>query len=715
VLVIGFAAGHASAIRLTDTPMARVVGLLKDMQTKIKDDGKAEQKSYDKLSCWCEDTMSEKSEAITKAKDKIEELQTRVVKNKGFLGGNGADIGQLKKDIGKNIESQKEATEVRKKEKGAYEEDRVELEQSIGALEAAVKVLTGAGAGKKDKKGFLETYHEAQLLSIVAGVRGVLNAPHAKTSMSNKELRIVQHFVEKPDDFVTKSSALQVGNNPFGDYAPQSTQIQGILKSQYDSFTSDLEKDNAEEGEKQKSYEELMETKKKELKILQDELESALKSDAEKTKQVADDKAMLDETKEKLESDEEFFASTTATCKNKAKQWDSRSRLRTMELAGIAKAIEILDSDDAKKTFKEATSFLQIAAPVRHGAHGVSRVAGYKRLKSLASRFQNLKLAQIAVSLKTGGHFDDVIVKIDEMIGILREEAQEDIAHRDRCEGKQNANKNSKEDAEGEISKAKDKIENLKDAIKDKKDEIKEIEKDMEKTKETMDEMTKKRKEETDDFKKVVKADEDAIALLDEASAELAKYYDANKLLQLESFAASRDNFLKLSEPNQVNGTVKLAAAKPKPETNWDAEGGSRKGEAGAARGVLEILAMLKEDLQKEIKSARQDEVDAQVEYEKVLLDLERGYRASKKSKLKAESELSDLKVEKADTTEYKEAKEKELEDEEKLAKAIAANCDWVKTHFDKRHEAREAEIAGLQDAKDFLAGVGTDSDLELE
>ena len=56
-------------------------------------------------------------------------------------------------------------------------------------------------------------------------------------------------------------SAAQVGQNPFGDYAPKSTMIQGILKGMYDAFTADIEKDNAEEAEKQKSFEELMATK----------------------------------------------------------------------------------------------------------------------------------------------------------------------------------------------------------------------------------------------------------------------------------------------------------------------------------------------------------------------------------------------------------------------------------------------------------------------
>merc|ERR1719454_797529 len=108
--------------RLAETPMAKVVTLLEKMKAKIESDGTAEQASYDKYACWCEDTLAEKADAITKAKEKIEELQTNIVKNKGGLGSGGATIAQLKEDIAENKESQKQATAVREKENTEYSE-----------------------------------------------------------------------------------------------------------------------------------------------------------------------------------------------------------------------------------------------------------------------------------------------------------------------------------------------------------------------------------------------------------------------------------------------------------------------------------------------------------------------------------------------------------------------------------------------------------------
>merc|ERR550514_1060189 len=181
--------------------------------------------------------------------------------------------------------------------------------------------------------------------------------------MTPEEMTAVQKFVENPMEFFGARQASFSGaqiaahaSNPFGDYAPASSQIQGILKEMYDGFTSSLEESNAEEATKQKDFEELMGTKKQELASLQSTLGIKELSDAEANKLKADSKAQLEE-------DEKFFEETKTACKNKAMDWAERSRLRTEELAGIHKAIEIFTSDDAKAIFESAhNTFLQLSS-----------------------------------------------------------------------------------------------------------------------------------------------------------------------------------------------------------------------------------------------------------------------------------------------------------------------------------------------------------------
>merc|ERR1719206_1699624 len=148
----------------------------------------------------------------------------------------------------------------------------------------------------------------------------------------------MKRFVAKPSDFVSRRAgmtAAQVGQNPFGDYAPQSTQIQGILKGMYDAFTADLEKDNAEEAETQKSFEALMATKRAELATLEATLEKQETDMAEKSKKLSESEILLEDTVAQPEADEKFFEDTKEACQAKATEWSVRTRLRTEELNGM--------------------------------------------------------------------------------------------------------------------------------------------------------------------------------------------------------------------------------------------------------------------------------------------------------------------------------------------------------------------------------------------
>merc|ERR1719433_231320 len=187
-------------------------------------------------------------------------------------------------------------------------------------------------------------------------------------------------FLEKPEEFASNGLvATQIGQNPFGDYAPQSTQIQGILKGMYDAFTADLEKDNAEEAEKQKAFEEFMKTKKAEQATLELTLEKQEDAKAKKTKLLADSKTDRDDTKEQLAADEEFFEDTKTSCQNVASVWAERSRLRTEELQGIITAIKILR--DADGTFTKATAtFLQIQQVHSHKGSNTAPKQAFQRL-----------------------------------------------------------------------------------------------------------------------------------------------------------------------------------------------------------------------------------------------------------------------------------------------------------------------------------------------
>jgi hypothetical protein len=644
-----FAAANAALIR--GTPMERVVELLAGIKARVQADGQAEQKSYDKFACWCEDSLGKKASDITDEKKQIEDLTQLIIKTKADLSSHTAEIGQLKKQITSNIDSTREATEVRAKENNDYNEDRAESENCIGALEAAVKVLTGAGG----KKGFLETLQEAQLLGVVAGIKGVLKTSEVTRRFSDDEISAVEKFAEKPEDYVGSRtfgfSAAQVERNPFGDYAPKSGQIQGILKGMYDAFTADLEKDNGEEAEKQKSFEALVATKKVELATLEATLEKQELDAAGATKLLAESKETLDDTKETLKSDETFFADSKDSCQTKAGQWAERTRLRTEELSGMAQAIAILSSDEAKATFTNATTtFLQIAS-VTNG----DRNKAYGRVKALATTYKSLSLAKIAVAIKTSGHFDKIIGMIDTMIALMRKEEAEDIMHRDRCEQKQNANQNSQDDLNNDITKLKADLERKGNTKEELDKNMLAIEGEISATKQAMTELLEMRNKESDDNKAALEDDAQAVNLLGQAIAALSKFYENNKaLLQ--------------------------TTQEPAPDAGFaDGNYGGSKGETG---GVVAILGMLKEDLEKEMKVGRADEAQAQANYLKDTAALQDTLDAQTKKKSDIEADTAELGAKIEDVEEDQGNKESDLSAEKGVEKSLGTDCAWVKTTF---------------------------------
>mmetsp|Transcript_62995 Transcript_62995/g.198965 ORF Transcript_62995/g.198965 Transcript_62995/m.198965 type:complete len:711 (-) Transcript_62995:127-2259(-) len=681
-------AARMLASRASATPVDRVVGLITSLEARIQGDGRAEQQSYDKYACWSEETLGRKANDISAAKEQIESAQTKIVELKSQIASHAEEIKNVEADIKANAESQRDATEVRNKERMDYNDKKTEAEQCIGALEAAITVLTGAGAKKPGN--FLENLQEAKVLSVAAGIRGVIAHARASGVASEQDLKIVRQFADRPEDFMGGRtgglSAVQIAQNPFGDYAPQSTQIQGILKGMYDTFVSEMEKANAEEAEAQKAFEELMATKRAEMQTLQLTLDKQNLDKAEKTKDLADTQQLKDDTEAQLAADTVFFEQTKAAFKTKAAEWSERSRLRTEELSGLRKAVEILSSPEAQATFvnstagRAAANFLQVSR---------SRASAYDRLRSLARRQHSSSLAELAAQVRAGGHFDEVIASVDQMIALLRKEEQDDIEHRDRCQRGEKKNANDIEDLNSAIDKTDKALGRMGEKQRELVGEINTLEAQINQTKEEIATALKLRNEERTAFQWALSDDADAIELISQAILAMSRFYTRNKI--------------PLSLARKEPPTYSMDEDKA-PETIWSgANYGGRKSES---TGILHILEMLKEDLTKEMETARMDDAAAQADYEKNRAAARQMLGAQTATKTATEKELAQLEAKMFDTEEFKGQKSSDLSSEQELKTSIYNDCSWVSTHFDSRRQKRKVEIDGLVEAKSYLAGV---------
>merc|ERR1719230_921343 len=141
------------------------------------------------------------------------------------------------------------------------------------------------------------------------------------------------------------------------------------------------------------------------------------------------------------------------------------------------------------------------------------------------------------------------------------------------------------------------------------------------------------------------------------------------------------------------------------PEADFSA-GNKRGQETG---GIIAILEMVNEDTENEIKTSREEDAEAEADYEKSCGALQETLDAQTASKIANEQELAELQEDIADTEELKDSKASDLAEEQALEASLQKDCAWVESHFDSRRDKRKAEIDGLVEAKNSLAGVGSD------
>merc|ERR1719316_1908522 len=178
--------------------------------------------------------------------------------------------------------------------------------------------------------------------------------------------------------------------------------------------------------------------------------------------------------------------------------------------------------------------------------------------------------------------------------------------------------------------------------------------------------MLANRNEEMEDFRKALKDDTDAVALLGQAIEALTAFYTNNKLP------------LELAQEDP-----KYTVDEDKAPDTWNDGGyGGRKSES---TGIIAILSMLKEDLEKEIKVAREEEAEAQAEYEKLRGEAQEGVDAMTKKETALKAEEADLDGKIAETDANIEGHEEVADNTAKQKEALKPSCDWVKNTFDSR------------------------------
>jgi len=684
--------GAHRAAAATGSPVEKVVLLMKDLKSKIEQDGENEQKIYDKYACFCDNALKGKADAIETAQAAIRKLGQEILKLRGLVASLTAKITELKEDIRVNLEAQAEKTAIRQKENGVYMAETTELKEALVALEKSVLVLQNGTSPALIQGGGADASSTAAQAR--AATKAVLKALPTKAALDPAQLSQLMSFMQAGEAF-----------------APQSTTVQGILRDMYDTFAADLETSTANEAKANRDFEVFIHLKTEELKELREELAYTEKEKVEAEQQLAEATSLYDTTEEQMKADIKYFDVTKAGCMQKYSEWSQRSELRGEELEGIEKALTILTADESRALFGKAIkagkevgaeesyypSLLQVGSDGTAGAEvAVSRA--YAELRAQASSAHSFRLAQLAVLVRSAkyGHFQAVIKAIDEMIRVLKEEDAADIAKRDQCKEEYKQVDSTLGDLAWKIKNNEAVIAKLDKKIEQRDEERLATIEEIQKVEEQMQAMTEQRRAENKEFQEKKEDDETAISLLKKAKAELTKYYANNKI-----------------EMGKIQGSVKgLALQQEEPEfkvSQWQApdatfsDKGNRKFEA---KDIFSIMTYLIEDLTDEIRNGMKDEEETQLQYEKAM-------EAARQLQADLQKKERSLEVTIARLTEERGEERGDLRDnslkhenEVEYKQSITPDCDWILGAFEGRAKRRTAEMNGLSGAKDQLVGA---------
>jgi len=697
------AACHYVAAVDTETqanPIRKVVTLLQNMQKKVMAEGEREKDLYEKFMCYCKTGGGDLSGSIQAAEAKIPSVTSSIEAAEQKLTQTKADLKQAQIDRTAAKKAMDEATAIREKEAATFAGQKAEHDTNIAAVDKAVNALEKGMSG-----GFLQT-QAAQVLRVALAKQDMLEG-------DRQEL-----------------TAFLSGTHGEG-YAPASGEVTGILKEMAATMKKNLADIVADEESSISTYEGLLKAKKKETEALTASIETKTKQVGELGVQIVQMKDDLDDTQSALAEDQAFLADLEKSCSTKTGEWEERSKTRAEELVALGDTIKILNDDDALELFKKtlpgasaSASFVQVSASakiVRGRALEAIRQAHDHANAQDRAGFDFLVVALSGKKSLGKGGFDKVIVMIDKMVGVLKQEQEDDDNKKEYCGIQFDQTDDKKKAIARTIEETTNNIATTTEAIATFKEEIKALTAGIKALDKSVAEATDQRKSENVEYKDLMAQNGAAKELLAFAKNRLNKFYNPKMYKAAPKRELSEQDRISVNmggeappteAPGGIAGTgigffAQISqhshkdAPAPPPET-WGAY--QSKGEQSG--GVMAMIDLLVQDLVKEMTEAESDEKHSQASYETMMKESTDKRSSDSKSLSGKVSTLADTESELVSLKEDKKAAGSEMMALQKYIGSLHAECDWLLQYADVRKEARSGEIDALGKAKAVLSGA---------
>merc|ERR1719182_820142 len=533
---------------------------------------------------------------------------------------------------------------------------------SIDSLKNALVVLEKTLGLTQSRQSFFQS---SSFTAVRAHVREVMSKSKADDILSQ---------ILNPSDRDILTAFLQ-GKIKAG--SAQGGEIMGVLKQMKTEFESNLADMQGEETKSVTGFGELKAAKTTEIlageKMIKEK--TALLG---KTKvQLAEAKGDLEDTTTAMEADQSFLVDLKERCSVSDKEWEQRSKTRSLEIAAVGETIKILTDDDAHDLFGSTLSFLQLSSTRRTlSKEDFTREQASHMLLRTGTKSGRKALVQLSASVRLDA-FKKVEEEINGMIADIEKESDDEVHLKAKCKEEFHQNEMETMAIEDTIKDLTTKINDLTSSIDTLEKEIAALKKEILETTIELQRSAELRVKQNKEYQSAIADQKATQSILKKALDRLGKFY-AEQFLQLKA---------KHRHTKQEPG----AAAPPPPQ--GFSEYKSNEGSGSVMTMIEGIITDAKEMEQESIKG----EQDAQASYESFVKESYAAIEAAQRS-------VTNKIEEKAQAEVSKTAAEGDKADADSTAEALAKtkaelhlSCDFVMENFEAREAARKGEIEGLQ------------------
>jgi len=653
--------------------IAKVVELLDECKAKVQKDLDAEAKAMEEYAAFCDDELKDKGYAIETAGREIGDLTATVDSSTANIGELSDEIATLGTTIAAKSKELADATKVREAEAADFQTAEAGLVKDIDMLGRAATVL-------KRELSFAQTpqsmKHQKKIGAVVDALKQMVDAEWVDVSSKRKLKSFLQAAAQAKEDedddlsFTQPQAKMVAYESSSGGIVKTIEEMQGKAED----TLSDLRK--KETGDAQ-NFAMLEAGLNDEIKHGGEKLSTAKKSKAANEQAKEDASGALVETTKSKAADEEYAGTLKTECEAKASEWEARQKSAAEEMGAIEKAKAIL-VDGVK-------AFVQVKTKTRRwnpddedesDAVSAKRAKVVGILKKLSSTHHSFAFAQLA-NMATSDPFVKIRGLIEDMIAKLLKEAEEEATQKAFCDKEMGASTTSKEEKTATLDKLQSRIDGATATIAQNTEDIKTLESEVAAIDKAQAEATAIRTKEKEDYMVASKDFKDSAEAVAKAIEVLKNFYEGSFI--------------------QVKATTNLKSKQP--------EFGGAKSDIAST--IISVLEMSEEDFTTLLAETEATEDEAAKAYA-ALTDENKISKTTKETEAKGKaSEVKSLTVQLEHSKEDHGSVSSELDAVLSYIDKLKPQCEEKAMSYEEKKAKREAEIEGLKEALEILAGDG--------